>query len=100
MTICHYRDHRPKERPDDPDEHFPRPTAGGDNYRRLERDEAPGPIDLRILVNASIAMAMPHDDLIEDHWRQWWTISTGVPSPPDIEMLWRYWTLEPTRARH
>lgn len=52
------------------------------SYRRLERDEIRDP-GVRTLSNLAIALGVPLEYLIEDHWREWMAFDAmNAPRPP------------------
>jgi transcriptional regulator with XRE-family HTH domain len=56
--------------------------------RRLERGRMPSP-PFAYLVNASLALGVEVDDLVEDAWRAWHALRADRPGPPASEAFWR-----------
>jgi transcriptional regulator with XRE-family HTH domain len=57
-------------------------------YRRLERGQNPNP-PLGYLVNCAIALGCELDDLLDDHYRDWYVLDPWkAGKPPQRERLW------------
>lgn len=54
-------------------------------YRRLERGETAAP-NLRHLGNCALVLDCEVEDLIEDEWREWWSVGGASRAPTREEV--------------